>query len=117
MEILSKGNKAINQLRTFWTDHKFELSPGVDRSVNVEDEDQGKVCAVHLSHEPFLFKFVVVLFYCIHWQLLAKYEGTMTIVNPVLNRCVNLARDRNLEKQPFAFSWLPDMTRKGVDSI
>ncbi|CAL8125681.1 unnamed protein product [Orchesella dallaii] len=60
VELISKTSDGPNQLRTFWTDRIFPLEPGVDGSIEeVAEEDHAQVCAMHLAHEPFIFKIVV----------------------------------------------------------
>lgn len=60
VEVISKnGGTTPNQLRTFWSTKRFELAPGVDQSIHKGDLEVD-VCAVHLNHEPFDFKIIVV---------------------------------------------------------
>jgi hypothetical protein len=51
-----------NVLKTFFSQRKFELSPGVEGIMGGHDHDDGdkKICATHLAHEPFYFKIVIV---------------------------------------------------------
>lgn len=78
IEMMSKGNGPLNQLRTFWTKKRFELAPSVDRSTD-RDNEHAKVCAVHLAHEPFTFKFTIV-------RLIYKNEQPKISIVAVLKR-------------------------------
>ncbi|ODN01444.1 Hemocyanin E chain [Orchesella cincta] len=65
VELISKSSEAPNQLKTFWTERRFQLQPGVDGSVGeIAEEEHANVCATHLAHEPFIYKIVVERKHC-----------------------------------------------------
>ncbi len=75
IEMISKGNGPLNQLRTFWTKKKFELAPSVDASTS--KDKHAKICAVHLAHEPFTFKITIVRYFTVTMHYYYKLLRSM----------------------------------------
>lgn len=59
VKIVSHGGGDSNLLTTFYIKHKYQLEPGVDRSIE-KGIEKANVCAVHLDHAPFQFQISIV---------------------------------------------------------
>ncbi|ODN01438.1 Phenoloxidase 2 [Orchesella cincta] len=75
VQVISQNKGPPNQLRTYWSRRRFDLSPGVDQSIHKGDVDLD-ICAVHLNHEPFDFKITVTLDPCAHTK---SNKGTVRL--------------------------------------
>lgn len=59
VKLVPHDGSSTNSLTTFYIKHKFQLEPGVDRSIE-KGIEKAEVCAVHLDHAPFQFQIVIV---------------------------------------------------------
>ncbi|ODM97026.1 Hemocyanin E chain, partial [Orchesella cincta] len=58
VKLVSHGSESHNQLTTFYIKHKYQLEPGVDRSV-AKGIEKAEICAVHLDHAAFQFQIMI----------------------------------------------------------